>query len=217
MSTYHKVGLAAAIACACLASAISSASAGRLNFSERRIAVTWSNPPGEEMRFSAETFAIECAVALRASLSANVVAKTAGAQIGEVRGIAAAGCAGGTVITLNGVEGPATLPWPIRYDSFSGTLPAITGIRVRIVNAGFLATFGVNNENRCLYRSTEAEPLYVIMERNVTSGVVTAWRVDETRPIRLETTLAGTCPARMTIRGRTPEVTADPEINVTLI
>lgn len=64
------------------------------------------------------------------------------------------------------------MPWTIRYKSFLGTLPNISGVRLQIVEAGFLWSLGTRNGTiRCLWRGN------VELLADVTRGSVSALRV----------------------------------------
>lgn len=114
-------------------------------------------------------------------------------------------CGGGFAWILNGSEEievlrviPATtLPWHIRYRSFSGTLPNITAITVDIVDLAFMTRIF---ETLCLYKSTAASPARVIFTVNA-EGQVTVGKIDETVAIpRFSGAMA--CPATATIRAQ---------------
>jgi hypothetical protein len=206
MRMLGKLSLAVLLAVAVLQAAVGTASANRLEFSENHIRAVWE--AAERTRFidTGGTFGIECQVTIEGSFHSRVISKLSGQLIGFVT-VAEAPfmCfAGGEVAILNGSEplpggGTATnsLPWHIRYDSFSGTLPNITGIRIQIVGAAILMWNGLV---QCLFKSTEGTPLYAILE--VAAGTITAMRWDETRAIPKFFELSLGCPpsAKLTKR-----------------
>jgi hypothetical protein len=109
-------------------------------------------------------------------------------------------CVGGEAWALNGIERlpngtipPSTLPWHIRYNGFTGTLPNITGIRLQLIGVSFLMrTAGGAG---CLMKTTEARPAFGIVERNTTTGNIEGLRPEESTTIPTLTTLEGLCAA----------------------
>jgi hypothetical protein len=91
-------------------------------------------------------------------------------------------CSTNRWIMLNGVDrlpggetATNTLPWHIRYVTFQGTLPTITGIEVSIVDYAYLVeASGVS----CLYKSTAARPVRGILRLNG-EGRVSSFRFNE--------------------------------------
>jgi hypothetical protein len=119
-------------------------------------------------------------------------------------------CEGGEVAILNGIEpvhtgtvSPNRLPWHIRFDSFTGVLPRITGIRIQIIDASILLW---NAFAGCLYRSTSVKPLYAILE--IVEGRIVDMRWEEAFNIPLTVTLFGFCPAggRLSERSESLEI-----------
>jgi hypothetical protein len=151
-------------------------------------------------------------VTVEGSFHSKTISKVSGQLIGFITTAEAPLTCfeGGEVAILNGVEplpggGTATnsLPWHIRYDSFSGTLPVIAGIRIQIVGAAILMWNGLV---QCLFKSTEGTPLYAILE--VAEGRITAMRWDETRAIPKFFELTMGCPpaAKLTRKSTSFEV-----------
>jgi hypothetical protein len=105
-----------------------------------------------------------CRVTFEGSFHSRTFSKVARALVGYITSaiVAEAGCTGGSARAL-----PTTLPWHLQYASFTGTLPDITGIRLRVVGAGFQIQEPIVT---CLYRTSEAEPLFVIAHRNTETG-----------------------------------------------
>jgi hypothetical protein len=96
----------------------------------------------------------------------------------------------------------ASLPWHLRYDSFTGSLPAITGLRLQIVGFAFLLTaFGQS----CLYKSTATEPAFGIARREA-GGTITELTADNTSTIPLNVG-GGLCPTTFTFSGNATRVT----------
>jgi hypothetical protein len=161
-----------------LAAVVSSADANRIEVSNQSIRVVWSNLKFVEGGGGGPS--ATCPVTLEGSFHSKTISKVSGQLIGYITAAALtnASCtfAGGasSVRILNGVEEGAThqtLPWHVRYDSFEGELPAITGIRLQLIGAAFLLTaIGVS----CLYQSTTAQPAFGNVL--VTAGTVTDLR-----------------------------------------
>lgn len=138
MRTHTKLLLAAIAASLALASAVSTASAGRISVSETRFSQIWR----PILFFTGDGVTIHCDMTLEGSFHYRSIAKVARSLIGYVTKavIQHVGdvCAEGDAFTLNGVEVALrvtlanTLPWHITYEGFEGTLPGMTGIRVLI-------------------------------------------------------------------------------------
>ncbi len=184
MGTRSKILLGALTAAIVLAAAIGTASARRLEVSEQRIRVTWT-----ELVFSNSGAAprISCPVTIQGSFHSKTLSKVSGQLIGVITKaeLTKANCRGGTALILNGIEnapGATSLPWHIRYDSFSGTLPIIEGgIKLQLINASFLVEpegIGV----ACLFRSTEARPARGIAAVNGEHKITTLSPTADTIP-----------------------------------
>ena len=131
---------------------------------------------------------ISCPMTLEKELSERI-SKIERSRMGTVRGTTGT-CANGFgvyIITL--------LPeaWTINYNSFSGTLPAITGLTVEIVNFSFL--YAQIGQGSCLYKGN------LHMSETVAGGSITTLRILEEFtfiPFRL---LRGICPGRFILGG----------------
>jgi hypothetical protein len=161
------VGLTAA---ACLLLAVAgSASANRLSLSNQSIRWTFL-----EYTSVNGGIRISCELTLEGSFHSRTFAKVRGALIGYInRASVRPGCRGewGDMVFLS-----ETLPWHVRYASFSGTLPRITSASVDIANWAWNYR-GLSEV--CLYRSTSERPARWILNRGE-SGAVTSIRADET-------------------------------------
>lgn len=115
---------------------------------------------------------------LEGTFSQSTYAKTVGLRVGSVTRGTLGACTGGTA-SLKG----ETLPWSLLYSSFSGTLPAITGLTMRLLGATFSIT--PTGFPTCTARTTEAEPLPFISARNNSTGELTSIRSEEATAIRL--------------------------------
>ncbi len=146
MHTRIKLGTAGLAATLLMGLAVASASANRLSVSNQQFRIVW----GQLLMFDEGMGAsahIRCPVTLEGSFHSRTFAKVSGALIGNVtRAIpgAAETCAEGSATMLT-----ETLPWPVTYASFSGTLPRITRVRVLIRGVAFDNT---QNEVPCLFK-----------------------------------------------------------------
>lgn len=182
MRTYSRVLLAASAAALVLGAAVSATSARRFAISNERYGIIWTSLEltGREPFFG-NTLTIRCPVTLEGSLHSRTLSKVSGQLIGYVTSafVRTANCTGGSARALT-----EALPWHMRFDSFIGALPSITGIRVQLVGAAFLTRFNVF-EVECLFTSTAAKPAFGILNRNTTTSVVATLRPDETSRIPL--------------------------------
>jgi hypothetical protein len=164
MRTIKKFLVVAFGATLLMAMAVGSASAGRLSLSERNIRVTFNN-----LELSAEGLTTDtCHVTLEGSFHSATFAKTRDLLLGYITRVATASCSTGTTILT------ATLPWHVRYTSFSGTLPNITLITGRVAGAAFaVGSFGFI----CLARAD----IEANFTRDTASGAITSVVVPTTR------------------------------------
>jgi hypothetical protein len=219
MPGLRKLGLTTALLVGlCLAAITAAATARRFTVSEIRFTASWAGV--EKLDFgSPEGFSVACPVYVVGEFHSRTFAKVSGLLIGAISfAIKPAGepCVRregerwGEMWILNGIEEmerrilPETLTWHIRYDSFTGSLPRITSVRIQIVDASFLVqgTFGL----LCLYKSTDARPLFARFELTA-NGTIEKVRVDETQPIPLHE--GAFCPSTGTVKRkglvRTPD------------
>jgi hypothetical protein len=131
------------------------------------------NATWRQLRFaSGGTTAAECDVTLEGSFHYRTALKVRDSLLGYITRAIAGNCLRGsaTVLTTN-------LPWHIRYQGFQGTLPNISGIRLRLILGEFRlrTTAGTN----CLARSTSTEPTEGVVslsngtERRLVTGFTT--------------------------------------------
>jgi hypothetical protein len=145
----NRITTAAAVLAAALLLALSVASsASKLSYSSKEFRIVWAS-----LSFSAEGggVAITCPVTLEGSFSSRTWAK--------VRDELAARITSSTVGTCR--EGRATIlaetqPWSVTYQSFTGTLPNITGVRYALINAAFQVEPGLGIV--CLARTSRESP-----------------------------------------------------------
>jgi len=144
MRNRTKLVLTALTAALVLSAAVGSASATRLEISNTGIRVLYRALTFSESGGGSETI---CPVTLEGTFHSRTISKVANSLVGFITRAfsASASCTGaGRAVVLAG-----TLPWHVRYESFEGTLPNITGINLLLEGASFLITeFGVS----CLYR-----------------------------------------------------------------
>jgi len=123
-----KLLLAVAGATVLLGALVSTASATRLSSSSQTLRATFAR-----VDFSGGFGTTECAVTLEGSLHSRTIAKVAGSLIGFItRAIVAERCIRGSATILT-----ASLPWHVRYASFTGTLPNITRLNTTVTGAQF--------------------------------------------------------------------------------
>lgn len=166
MRTHLRRTAAALAAALLLATAVGTAGANRLSLGpSTEFTVTWFGA-----RFFVEVpelggrYVVLCPLTLQGAFHAATFAKTAGSLVGLVTSATVGTCTSwleseGTIpleIQLQVLR--ESLPWHLRYASFSGALPSITavglnmvGTQLRLVNMPFGET--------CLYASTAAAPL----------------------------------------------------------
>jgi len=160
---FAKALLAAVAAVIVLGALVGSASASRLSLSSTTCRVTFAALTFEIREgFNAAT----CAVTLEGSFHARSIVKIPGRLIGYVNRAATGPCGAGTAATLLA----ETLPWHVRYESFAGTLPAMTAVRIGIVGLG-MKIRGING-TICLTLTTEREPLRLRLAREATFGAL---------------------------------------------
>jgi len=130
---------------------------------------------------------ITCEVTRYISLH-RTISKAALSLAGIVGRVEVRGCRNGTLRVL-----PALLPWHMQYQSFSGVLPNITGIRMRVIGLGWLIEAHAGLV-RCLYVGN-VEP-----ELSIVAGSITTIAYREAS-IRLFETLSLGCPSEMRMTG----------------
>ena len=176
MPRWGRLLLAALTASAVLGVAVATATAqSGLSTGGPTIRGTWSS-----LSFEAAGTTVRCGLTLEGSFHGGVIAKTANLLLGYVsRASLQSPCTGGTATVLS-----ETQPWHMTYESFTGTLPAITRIRMKLINASFRirpTSLGVE----CLARSRTEAPVKYWAERATETGVVRSLVADETAGIPL--------------------------------
>jgi hypothetical protein len=173
MRNRSKLLLAGLTAALMLATAVSTASAGRLEISEREFRAIWSS-----LTFDPDVGgSVICPVTLGGSFHSRTIRKTINALIGAITSAAVGACGAGTSATVL----TATLPWHLTYNGFEGRLPTITGIRLLLIGAAFQ----VQSDATCLARTDVAEPAGGTVA--ISGGQATTIRADENFQIDLDT------------------------------
>jgi hypothetical protein len=169
-STLLFVGLAAILV---MAVAVGSASARRIESSSQTFTATWN-----KLTFNDNAnVRVECVVALSGSFHSRTISKVSGQLIGYIQSASVTECVGGTARA--DVE---TLPWHIQYNSFTGILPAITGITLTLVGSKFEITAGGIH---CVAGNTQSNPAFGTVLVEATTGRVTGLRALEEHTIPL--------------------------------
>jgi len=161
--TVYKALLGGALLVALLSTAASPVSANRLSFSNSQSTRGW-RATWDRLFLSEGTATFTCLLTLEGSFHSNTIAKTRSALVGHVTDTRI------TCPTLTMTVLRANLPWHLRYEAFSGTLPRITSVRLTIVGLELSIR---NGSFTCLVRSTEANPLSETLTREA-GGIVTA-------------------------------------------
>jgi hypothetical protein len=178
MRSRSKLLLAGAMAVLALSMGVSTASANRLSINERGVRITWAR-----LSFIAGTNTVSCPVTLEGSFHSGTIRKVARALIGYISRAIVNGtegpCTGGTATVLS-----ETLPWHIQYRAFTGALPRIRTVSLRLIGASFrVRPAGLV---ACLARTTEAEPAQGEALVNEATGAVTGLRANEEASIGLD-------------------------------
>jgi hypothetical protein len=198
MQLHVRLVLAASFAALLLALAAGSAGARRFEVSERGFVMEFP-----EFGYSGGGVNVICSATLVGSFHSRTISKVSGSLIGYITeaGIAHP-CRQGEAWLLNGREAPEgvtsanTLPWHVRYTSFSGTLPRIAKINITIEGYAFLEmAIGIS----CLYRSTTARPALFEVELS-SEGRITSisWEAGDRVPLFSG---SGLCPAESVFSG----------------
>lgn len=203
MRHYSKmlaVGFAASLM---LALAVSSASARRFELSSQSYRIVW-NPlvfAGVEITNAR----VSCPVTLEGSFHSSTLSKVAEQLVGYVsRAIVGTPCVGGSARANT-----ETLPWHVRYASFTGTLPNITSIVLHLVGASFVIESEAISGVKCRYTTKAGEPGIGTANRNTTTGEISGLAAGGV--IASETflcprgTFSGT--GRVTVQGGTAAIT----------
>jgi hypothetical protein len=163
----HRLGhlVVATIAAAILTVAVaSSASARNFSASSATFRTAWARLSFTEPVFG---FSVVCPLTLEGSLHARTFVKGTYNLIGSVtRAVfgTAAQCTGGEWTVL-----AEALPWNIRYQSFTGTLPNITSLRTLVSGAALRQHINAVNAS-CLFTSRETLSEHLTVRFNREAG-----------------------------------------------
>jgi hypothetical protein len=144
-SSAMLTALAAALV---LAFAVGSASANRLSYTTQGFRINWARLTFSE---SGGGLAISCPVTLEGSFHARTMTKVSETLVAHITRAAIGICQEGTATILT-----ASYPWHVTYQSYSGTLPSITGVRHQLIGAEFQVEPGLGI--RCLARTSTTFP-----------------------------------------------------------
>jgi hypothetical protein len=193
MNRYSRALLGGALVTALLWMSTTAAIAGRLRSSSR----AWTTTLAIEIEGGFGRTACPL-LTLTGSLHSETIAKVSRSLIGYVNDARSSGGACGGVITSTTVL-RELLPWHVRYQSFSGSLPSISTVVTTVIGFEYRIRegFGIT----CLFRSTEAQPLTMTWSLEAGSAVSSATIVGG---------LTGDCGSAVTFSGRgsiTPRTT----------
>ena len=175
-----------------LGAAVGSASATRLEISAQSFRAVWG-----ELNFSG---IIHCEVTLEGTFHRRTFTKTSGSLVGYVTraAVTEGRCRNGTARIL-----AETLPWHVRYDSFTTSLPNIETVKIQLVGAAFLVNTAITGS--CLYRTEAGHPARGIITREG-AGVATELTAESGSTIP-KNSGGGFCPANGQFEGTTTSLT----------
>jgi len=211
MLNRSRLVLAALAAVALLAVAVDGASAGRLSVTERNFELIWNEAltGKSKLEFNAASMqAIQCNVTYLGHFIERTITKTTGNNQGAITHGELSGCVGG-LVTLR----TETMPWNLRYRSFAGALPNITGLGLGIVNAQYRAeSSGLTCEV-----ATEVNAPAVVTLETFSAGAPENVRADENATIPLGGACAFISPGRIGGRGLIRNLPRTAKLTITLI
>jgi hypothetical protein len=152
----------AALAAALLLALSITAAANRLSYSSKEFRIMWSS-----LSFSAAEggVAIICPVTLEGSFLERTSTKVRDALAARITSANVGTCQEGSATILS-----ASLPWEVTYQSFTGTLPNITGVRYALLGAAFQVEPGLGIV--CLARTTTEAPAAGDARRDANGRIV---------------------------------------------
>jgi hypothetical protein len=156
-----KLFLATIAATVLLGAVVGGASARSFSSSSQTFRLTFSR-----LRLAGVFGSFSCRLTLEGSLHTRTIGKVAGTLIGYITAANLGPCQEGQGTILR-----ETLPWHVRYLSFTGTLPAITSLAINVIGYAYrirepLAT--------CLLRSTAESPVVGTFNREAGGALLTA-------------------------------------------
>jgi hypothetical protein len=166
-----RIVLMALSAALVLAVAAGVASASRLSLSSQTFRVVY-----EPVEFpEPEGTVARCNLTLEGSFHSRTFAKVRASQVGYITSARTSSC-----VNFGAEMLAASLPWPIRYASFGGRLPTISSVTLEFTGHDYLLYDLIpGNIFKCLYLYAVGGLGAFIV--NLSSGVITGLRYDETR------------------------------------
>jgi len=148
------------------------ASASRLSYSSKEFRITWAS-----LTFAAAEggVSITCPVTLEGSFLERTATKTRDALAAKITRSTIGICQEGRATILT-----ETQPWDVTYQSFTGVLPTITGVRYALINAAFQVEPGLGIV--CLARTSREAPAAGDARRDA-NGRITSLTTDSTLAI----------------------------------
>jgi hypothetical protein len=125
------------------------ATAGKLSVSEQEFLGTWDDL---DIVYDSTGTTLECNVTLGGSFHSRTFNKTSGSLVGSITRATVNTCVNGITATVLAAD----LPWHYRFNSFTGTLPNVTGVLLQIVNMGI--RIAGPDIPPCLFRTDATEP-----------------------------------------------------------
>ena len=110
---------------------------------------------------------VRCTLTLEGSFHSAFISKVINALVGYVSAGRIGTCAQGAATVLT-----ETLPWHVRYRSFTGTLPAITNLGFTVTGASFRIRETSGFE--CLLAASIESPMIVTVTRSTTTWAATS-------------------------------------------
>jgi len=145
-----------------LGALVGAATAGRLSTSSQTLRATFAS-----LEFAGAFGTTRCPVTVDGSFHSRTTSKVASSLVGQITRAVIGTCARGSATVLT-----ETLPWHVRYASFSGTLPNISSIQATIVGVASRIREEVGGV-ACLSRTTVEEPATMRFNREA-GGTVTS-------------------------------------------
>jgi len=176
MSSSAKLILTALSVALVLADAVGSATARSLSTSDQNFRVAWSS-----LEFTNEIATVRCRVTLEGSFVARTIGKVQGLLTGRIPGATVGHpCTNGEAWFDNGREAeplgtaPQKLPIHLTFESFDGTLPAITAVEIlwRLFEWVTQST-ALGIPTRCRYGRVE-DTVLLTASRTVANGAITS-------------------------------------------
>lgn len=178
---YRFTTAVAVLATTLLLALSATAAASRLSYSSKEFRITWAS-----LKFSASEggVSITCPVTLEGSFHERTATKTREAVAARITSSTVGTCREGNATIL-----AETQPWEVTYQSFTGVLPNITGVRYALINAAFQVEPGLGIV--CLARTSNEWQAAGDARRDA-NGRITSLTTDSTLPI--PTTGNAECP-----------------------